>query len=51
MAISAVQICVLTALALVPRNDFTFAVCFSALAGIMHEELGSESRICYKHVD
>jgi hypothetical protein len=31
MAISAVQICVLTALALVPRNDFTFAVCFRAL--------------------
>src|ERR1019366_3610481 len=31
MAISAVQICVLTALALVPRNDFTLAVCFSAL--------------------
>jgi hypothetical protein len=28
MAISAVQICVLTALALAPRNDFTFAVCF-----------------------
>ena len=21
------------------------------LTGIMHEELGSESRICYKHVD
>src|ERR1700676_1902152 len=31
MAISAVQIWVLTALALVPRNDFTFAVCFKAL--------------------
>src|ERR1017187_9865600 len=31
MAISAVQICVFTALALAPRNDFTFAVCFSAL--------------------
>jgi hypothetical protein len=31
MAINAVHICVLTALALVPRNDFTFAVCFSAL--------------------
>jgi hypothetical protein len=31
MAISAVQICVLTALALVPKNDFTFAVCFRAL--------------------
>src|ERR1035437_8497050 len=31
MAIDAVHICVLTALALVPKNDFTFAVCFSAL--------------------
>ena len=31
MAIKAVQICVLTALALAPRNDFTLAVCFSAL--------------------
>lgn len=31
MAINAVQICVLTALALVPRNDLTLAVCFSAL--------------------
>jgi len=31
MAIKAVQICVLTAFALVPRNDFTFAVCFRAL--------------------
>jgi hypothetical protein len=31
MAINAVHICVLTALALVPRNDFTFAVYFSAL--------------------
>src|ERR1017187_2386073 len=31
MAINAVQICVLTALALAPRKDFTFAVCFSAL--------------------
>jgi len=30
MAISAVQICLLTALALVFKNDFTFAVCFRA---------------------
>ena len=31
MAINAVQICVFTAFALVPKNVFTFAVCFSAL--------------------
>ena len=31
MAINAVHICVLTALALAPKTDFTFAVCFSVL--------------------
>jgi hypothetical protein len=31
MAINAVQICVFTAFALVPRNVFTFSVCFTAL--------------------